>query len=93
MAGLPHRDKAVARARLAAALTGEAWRALEEVSDEGQELLEKPGGHKTLFNFLDETLMDEPISEAAKYCMECLFSLRRNNNEGMRASAQGLDRR
>ena len=67
VAGLSHKEKAVAGARLAAALTGEAWKALEEVSDEGQELLEKRGGHKTLLKFLDETLMDEPIPEAATY--------------------------
>ena len=88
MAGLSHKDKAVAGARLAAALTGEAWKALEEVSDEGQELLEKPGGHKTLLNFLDETLMDEPIPEAAKYLKEYLFVMRRRHNEGMKAYAQ-----
>ena len=41
VAGLSFKDKAVAGARLAAALTGEAWKALEEVSDEGQQLLEK----------------------------------------------------
>ena len=67
----------MAGARLAAALTGEAWKALEEVSDEGQELLEKRGGHKTLLKFLDETLMDEPMPEAAKYFKEYLFTLRR----------------
>ena len=88
VAGLSHRDKTVAGARLASALTGEAWRALEEVSDEGQELLEKLGGHKTLLKFLDETLMDEPIPEAAKYLKEYLFTLRRKNNEGMKAYAQ-----
>ena len=54
VAGLSYKDKGVAGARLAAALTGEAWKALEEVSDEGQELLEKHGGHKTLLNFLDD---------------------------------------
>ena len=88
VAGLSHRDKTVAGARLAAALTGEAWKALEEVSDEGQELLEKLGGHKTLLKFLDETLMDEPIPEAAKHLKEYLFTLRRRNNEGMKAYAQ-----
>ena len=88
VAGLSHKDKAVAGARLAAALTGEAWKALEEVSDEGQELLEKHGGHKTLLKFLDETLMDEPIPEAAKHLKEYLFALRRKNNEGMKAYAQ-----
>ncbi|CAK0843897.1 unnamed protein product [Prorocentrum cordatum] len=89
VAGLPHRDKQVAGARLAAALTGEAWKALEEVSDEGRELLEKTGGHKILLEFLDETLMDEPIPpEAAKYLKEYLFTLRRRNNEGMKAYAQ-----
>ena len=45
------------------------------MSDEGKELLEKRGGHKTLLKFLDETLMDEPIQEAAKYlkdtCLRC----------------------
>ena len=88
VAGLSHKDKTVAGARLASALTGEAWKALEEVSDEGQELLEKLGGHKTLLKFLDETLMDEPIPEAAKYLKEYLFTLRRKNNEGMKAYAQ-----
>ena len=88
VAGLSHKDKAVAGARLASALTGEAWKALEEVSDEGQELLEKRGGHKTLLKFLDETLMDEPIPEAAKHLKEYLFTLRRRNNEGMKAYAQ-----
>ena len=51
VACLSEKDKAVAGARLAAALTGEAWKALEEVSDEGQELLEKRGGHKILLKF------------------------------------------
>ena len=88
VAGLSQKDKGVAGARLAAALTGEAWKALEEVSDEGQELLEQHGGHKTLLKFLDETLMDEPIPEAAKYLKEYLFVMRRRHNEGMKAYAQ-----
>ncbi|CAK0864076.1 unnamed protein product, partial [Prorocentrum cordatum] len=81
VAGLSYRDKAVAGARLASALTGEAWKVLEE-------LLENNGGHKTLLQLLDETLMDEPIWEAAKYLKEYLFTLRRKNNEGMKAYAQ-----
>ena len=32
--------------------------------------------------------MDEPIPEAAKYLKEYLFTLRRKNNEGMKAYAQ-----
>ncbi|CAK0849517.1 unnamed protein product [Prorocentrum cordatum] len=88
VARLSFRDKAVAGARLASAVTREAWKALKEVSDEGQELLEKNGGHKTLLQFLDETLMDEPILEAAKYLKEYLFTLRRKNNEGRKAYAQ-----
>ncbi|CAK0882425.1 unnamed protein product, partial [Prorocentrum cordatum] len=46
------------------------------------------GGHKILLEFLDETLMDQPVPEAAKYLKECLFTLRRRNNEGMKAYAQ-----
>ena len=42
----------------------------------------------TLLKFLDGTLMDEPIPEAAKYLKEYLFTLRRKNNEGMKAYAQ-----
>ena len=41
-----------------------------------------------MLKFLDETLMDEPIPEAAKYLKEYLFTLRRKNNEGMKAYAQ-----
>ena len=32
--------------------------------------------------------MDEPIPEAAKHLKEYLFTLRRKNNEGMKAYAQ-----
>eukprot|EP00969_Alexandrium_andersonii_P010700 466182-Alexandrium_andersonii.AAC.1 len=47
-AGLSFKDRATAGPRIAANLTGEAWRALEEINDEGREPIHRPSGEDVL---------------------------------------------
>ena len=50
--GLSEKDIATAGPRIAANLSGDAWKALEEITEDGQALLRRPGGEKILLKFL-----------------------------------------
>ena len=63
-------DKETVGPKLAAALTADAWKALEEVSDEGIDMVSAPGGEDVLLRFLEESLLDLPIPEASKFMRE-----------------------
>ena len=82
------KHKAQVGPQLAQSLVDEAWKALEEISDEGMDLIGTVGGEKILLKFLEESLLDLPIPEASKYMKEYLFALRRRTGESMKAYAQ-----
>ena len=88
VSGLSWKEKETAGPRIAAVLTGDAWKALEEINDEGRELIQQAGGDQVLVDFLEETLLDLPIPEASKYMKEYLFTIKRKNSESMKAYAQ-----
>ena len=81
------KHKAQVGPQLAQVLVDEAWKALEEISDEGMDLIGTVGGEKILLKFLEESLLDLPIPEASKYMKEYLFALRRRTGESMKAYA------
>ena len=85
---LPEKDLDTAGPRIAAQLTGDAWRALEEITEDGQALLRRRGGERILLKFLEETLVDAALPEAGRLMKEYLFSLRRRAAESMKVYCQ-----
>ena len=73
---------------LASALTGEAERALEEISEEGIQLIFSDGGWQALLHFLEDSLLDLPIPEASKLLREYFFNFKRKLGESMKAYFQ-----
>ena len=82
--GLSEKDIATAGPRIAANLSGDAWKALKEITEDGQALLRRPGGEKILLKFLEESLVDAELPEAGRLMKEYLFSLRRRLGESMK---------
>ena len=78
------RDKDTVGPKLAAALTADAWKALEEISEEGIDLISAPGGEDVLIRYLEESPLDLPIPEAAKCMREYLFQFHCKSGESMK---------
>ena len=81
-------DKETVGPKLAAALAADAWKALEEVSDEGIDMVSALGCEDVLLRLLEESLLDLPIPEASKFMREYLFHFKRKLGESMKVYAQ-----
>ena len=73
---------------MALAVTGEAEKALKEISEEGTALISSDGGWQALLHFLEDSLLDLPIPEASKLLREFFFNFKRKLGESMKAYSQ-----
>ena len=83
--GTKKSERSLQTARIAGALTGKAWKILDDLPDDRkEEIVEQAEGCEKLLEFLKESLMDSAVPEAGRWVREYLYKFKRTKGESMK---------
>ena len=88
MRGVTAYNKQHECADIAKQLTGDAWRALEQLTEKQKDDLVEAGDIEKLLVFLKEALLEGQIPEAGRLFNEYVYKFKRNKGESMKMYTQ-----